>query len=201
MGRWREEPLDGGDAPGRGCDDPETVRLAQHDSAAFTVLFECFWALILRYCYGRLRSWPDAEDAAQAAFVNATLHLPYFEQRERGGGFRSWLLHIAHNETASFMRSVVRRASVPFPEVELVDPAAGPAEIAEELALNDWLADLCARLPKEQREVMQLRFAGLQTREIAHALNKSEAAVRKATERATARLRVLANAEAGVGHG
>src|SRR4051794_5633965 len=108
MARQYVEPFDVSDPPGRGCDDPETVRRAQRDSAAFTTLFDCFWELILRYCYGRLRSWPDAEDAAQTAFFQAVTHLPEFELRPAGGGFRSWLLRMAHNESASFLRLRIR---------------------------------------------------------------------------------------------
>jgi RNA polymerase sigma-70 factor, ECF subfamily len=200
MERRLAEPLDVGETPGRGCDDPEIVRHAQADSAAFTTLFDCFWELIYRYCYGRLRSWADAEDAAQTAFVQAVTHLPAFEHRAGAGGFRSWLLKVAHNETASIVRSAVRRRNVPFPEADLTDRAPGPEEIALDLADNDWLADLCAQLPKSQREVIELRIAGLTTKEIAQALGKSEPAVRKSTERARERLQQLRGEEAAVGH-
>jgi RNA polymerase sigma-70 factor (ECF subfamily) len=192
--RTASETLEGG------CDDPALVRHAQSDLAAFTVLFNCFWSLVVRYCYGRLRSWPDAEDAAQTVFLNAILHLPGFEQRPQSGGVRSWLLRIAHNETITTTRSWQRRTAVPFPEASFVDPGPRPEEIAVDLAVNEWVADLCARLSKDQREVMQLRFAGLTTREIALTLGKSEKAIQKATERATDRLQQLVATQDGDRH-
>lgn len=190
-----------GDSPTPGCDDPELVRRAQQDSAAFATLFDCFWELVFRYCHQRLRSWADAEDAAQTAFVQATLHLTRFELRATGGGFRSWLLRIAHNETVSTARAGARRGVLPFPDETLIDPAPGPETVALESAQRDWLADLCKQLPNEQREVIELRFAGAATREIAAALGKSERAVQKSTERAVERLRLLAGQAAEASHG
>lgn len=192
---------DPGDSPALGCDDPELVRRAQADAAAFTTLFDCFWELVFRYCRQRLRSWADAEDAAQTAFLQAALHLPRFEPRPSSGGFRSWLLRIAHNETVSATRGGARRSGLPFPDETLIDPAPGPETVALESDERDWLADLCAQLPKEQREVIELRFAGAATKEIAAALGKSERAVQKSTERAVERLRLLAGQAAEAAHG
>jgi RNA polymerase sigma factor (sigma-70 family) len=194
---WRDEPTEDDGVTSSGCDDPELVRHAQRDTAAFTALFDCFWPLVYRYCYQRLRSWPDAEDAAQTAFLQAVTHLPGFEHRPESGGFRSWLLRIAHNETTSAARARLRKPSVPFPDEAFVDPAPDPADVATDLATNDWLAELCSKLPAEQRDVMLLRFAGLTTSEIARALKKNERAVQKSTERATARLRLLVRQEVG----
>lgn len=171
------------------CDDPELIRLARHDHGAFAAIYDCFWSVVLRYSYLRLRSWPDAEDVAQVVFLRASRALPEFEQRNDGGGFRSWLIRIAHNEAISAARYRIRRPAVTYPAEDLIpDQTAGAEAALEAIALNDWLAELCDQLPDGQRDVLRLRFAGLTTDEIAVVLGKSAAAVRKATERATERL-------------
>lgn len=184
--------------PARDCDDPELPLHARHDQAAFTTLFDCFWPLLHRYCFGHLRSWADAEDVAQTAFVKAHQALARGGYKRRpGGGFASWLLRIAHNEAVSALRARSRRPTIPFPEeradaeATMADPGPEPAEIAEAIALNDWLADLVDRLPAGQREVVRLRLLGRTTEEIAAALGMRPGAVRKADERALKRLQEL----------
>jgi RNA polymerase sigma-70 factor (ECF subfamily) len=126
--------------------------------------------------------------------------LPEFEERG-GGGFRSWLIRIAHNESINALRHRVRRPAEVYPDQDsIADPDAGAEATTEAIALNDWLAKLCDQLPDGQRDVIRLRFAGLTTGEIAIVLGKTESAVRKATERATERLVELGKRDVGHWH-
>src|SRR6185503_8343782 len=80
--------------------DADLVAVAQADPLAFDRLFARYDAPILNYCYYRLGSWEEAEDAAQEIFTTAYAGLPRFRDRDGGpaGSFRSWLFTVAHHE-------------------------------------------------------------------------------------------------------
>jgi len=85
------------------------------DAAAFGSLVMPHRDAILRLTHRILRNREDAEDAVQAAFLDALRHLDAFQGRSR---FSSWLTRIALN--AAFMRL---RASRRKPETSLDEMA------------------------------------------------------------------------------
>ena len=66
---------------------------------------------VLNYCYHRLGTWSEAEDAAQQVFLHAYTALGRFRDRE--GSFRSWLFTVAHHEVANRRRGQRRHPTVP----------------------------------------------------------------------------------------
>ncbi|HXG74951.1 MAG TPA: sigma factor, partial [Gaiellaceae bacterium] len=95
---------------GRPPDDVALAERAQHgDERAFEELVRMYQGIAFRTAYLLTGSAADAEDAAQAAFVNAWRALPRFRA---GAPFRPWLLRIVANEARNRRRAERRRAEL-----------------------------------------------------------------------------------------
>ena len=180
--------------------DGDLIRAAQTDPAAFAAVYERYVDAIYRYCVTRVSSPADAEDAASQTFVRAFGALPGFRPRTElaGEGVRSWLFTIAHNVVVSGYRD--RRPTRPLPDAEwLVDPDPPPDEQAIAAERRDALRSAVARLPDDQRRVVELRLAGLSGPEIAAVLGRSHGAIKMLQFRAIDRLRDLLADRLGAG--
>jgi RNA polymerase sigma-70 factor, ECF subfamily len=157
------------------CDDAH--------AQAFAMLYHHYLDPIYRYCYRRLPTAEDAEDATSLIFARALAALP--RQREEHA-LRSWLFAIAHNVVADHYRAQ-RPTLTLTAAAEVTDPARAETRSLE----DDELRSLLARLPDDQARILELRLAGLTGPEIARVLGKSATAVKVAQFRAYARLRLL----------
>jgi RNA polymerase sigma-70 factor, ECF subfamily len=167
------------------------VRRAQGgEREAFGALYDRYLGRVYAYCYRVLGNHEAAEDANAEVFERALMALPKY----RTGSFRSWLFAIAHNTVADSYRS--QRPELPLDAVtDVPDVAAAPEERA--LAADELraLRAQLARLSPDQRQVVELRLAGLTDLEIAQVLGRSHGAVRMSQFRAVARLRALLGVE------
>lgn len=179
MGRshpaWPETELE----PVRGN---ASIRPVAADVQAFAALYREFLRPIYQYCYRRLRSVEDAEDATSLVFTKA---LATFSSQHDEGAVRSWLFAIAHNVVADHYRTRRQVFSLDA-AAEAADPAATPEMVSSD---DDALGSLLARLPAQQARILELQLAGLTGPEIAAVLGKSLSAVKVARFRAYARLR------------
>lgn len=183
--------------------DAALVALALRDPLAFAPLYQRYVAPVYRYCY-RQTSDPDiATDLTAQIFTRALEALPKFRIRESdpssagngaGGGagstFRSWLFTIAHNAVIDVRR---HRPSVSLDDRHhhVADDERGPEDQAILRDELDRLIAILDQLPAAQRQIIELRLAGLSAAEIATALSISRPAVKSAQTRAYARLRQL----------
>jgi RNA polymerase sigma-70 factor, ECF subfamily len=179
--------------------DARLVALAKSDPRAFAPLYARYFDPVYRYCYRRLGHPEAAADATSHVFAKALAALPGY--REDAPSFRSWLFTIAHNVITDDLRA--RRPVAPIDAAAYV-AATGPSP--EEAVLTDetgcTVQRLLAQLPPDQRQILELRLAGLTGPEIAAALGRSLGAVKIAQVRAFARLRATfdsASAEAKEG--
>jgi RNA polymerase sigma-70 factor (ECF subfamily) len=176
--------------PSDAASDATLVEVAQRNLEAFTTLYERYADPVLNYCYHRLGTWAEAEDAAQQVFLHAYTALGRF--RDRDGSFRSWLFTVAHHEVANRRRGQRRHLTVPLMEADtLPDQAASPEDQAIATDRQDRVRDLLSRLSDDQRRVLELRFAGLTDVEIAAVLGRQPGAVRGVQARGVAHLRQL----------
>lgn len=176
---------------GHGFDaiDDQTLALrAAREPAAFAPLYQRYVRPIYGYCYQRLGSRELAEDATSQTFAKALAALP----RYRNDAFRAWLFTIAHHTVADVYRrrptaSLEAAAAVP-------DPYPSPEEQALRADADRGVQRLIALLTPEQRDVVELRLAGLGGAEIAAVLGRRQGAIRGTEFRAYKRLRAVLTA-------
>ena len=197
------------DSPGAGDDSTkEPTRPLEEEnlvSRAQAGDAEAFCALVaphLRRIYLRAaritRNHADAEDASQECLVKAFLHIHTFRKDSR---FSTRLTRIAINE--SLMRVRKRKAELghvlsekDFSEIssviELRDrkSSSNPEAICIQKERNELLREAFGQLGAELRLTIQLFGAGeMQSREIGHAIQLSQSAVKARLRRGLRKLR------------
>ncbi len=182
-------------ADARQRDEPEDaearwIAAARVDPRAFAPLYDRYAVPIYRFCYGRVEDPDVANDLTAQIFVRAIERLDRYKPRP-GATFRSWLFAIARNTITDRWRRHRPTAPLDPARHTLVDDDPGPEEHAVH---GDELSRLLAvldRLPSTQRDIIELRLAGLTTSEVGDALGMSQAAVKSAQSRAYKHLREL----------
>ena len=146
------------------------------------------------HCYRMLGSVHDADDALQDALLRAWRGLPGFDDRRP---LRPWLIRIAHNLAANLYRDRSRKPASPIDDTT---PLSAPHTTEQLVEGRDELArilDGVRRLPDDRREALIMRFAlGMDNREIARALDRSDGAAKVLIHRAIKQLQELVSEEA-----
>ncbi|MBX3069433.1 MAG: sigma-70 family RNA polymerase sigma factor [Thermomicrobiales bacterium] len=172
--------------PDEANDEQRQIDAARRDPNAFAPLYSAYFDPIYRYCYLRLRHRESAADAASQTFLKAFTGIGGF----RSGSFKSWLYAIARNVTSDILRA--SRPQFDLSHAELIaDNAPSPEEQALHADDRDRLWQALSLLTAEQREVMELRLAGLTGAEIAEVTRRNVAATKSLQFRALARLRTI----------
>lgn len=173
--------------------DAELVLLSLRDPAHFALLYRRYAVGAYRYCDRCLGNREDAEEATQTVFLRALASLGTCRHPE---AFRSWLFAIAHNVIVT--TRMAKRPAVALDHAELVhDAGISPEDHAIAAIERRDITRLLAQLPREQRELVELRLQGLSDKEIAGVLGRTSGAVRTAQYRAVLRLRELASEQTG----
>jgi RNA polymerase sigma-70 factor (ECF subfamily) len=161
------------------------VEAARKDPAHFTDLYEANFERVYAFVSRRVHSRADVEDITAEVFQHAFEHLSRFEWR--GVPFVAWLYRIAANAVVDRWQSLSRESGWPAmdpPSVEFDDTEIERTERRAQLFRN------VAKLPAEQRRVIEMRFAEEKSiREIAKVLGKSTGAVKQLQFRAYTKLR------------
>jgi RNA polymerase sigma-70 factor (ECF subfamily) len=168
--------------------DLDLVEQAQDDPRAFALLYGKYLDPVHQYCYRRLSSREAAEDATSQVFIQALAGLPKFTSR--GGSFRGWLFTIAHNVVIDHYRAS-RPSEWLDAEMDIPDQDPSPEELAVAADAGRTLRKAVEQLPERQRQVVELRLAGLNAAEIGQVLGCRARTVDVAQFRAVARLRTL----------
>ena len=173
---------------------PDDVALAERarrgDERAFEELVRMYQQVAFRTAYLLTGSAPDAEDAAQSAFVKAWTALPRFR---RGAPFRPWLLRIVANEALNRRRASGRLGALRL-RAAAAAPSGDAAPSPEGAALagrrREELLAAVNRLGERDREIVACRFfLDLSEAETAEVLDVRPGTVKSRTARALARLR------------
>jgi RNA polymerase sigma-70 factor, ECF subfamily len=159
------------------------------DREAVARLFDRYYDSVYRYAYARLGSVSDAEDAASETFATMVRALPRFQWQ--GVPFEAWLFRIAMSKVVDVARHRRRvRSAGDELASEMADAAAEPDRIFASNELRRELVAAVERLPRDQRDVVMLRFfMGRSIRETAHMLERSEGAIKQLQFRALSTLR------------
>jgi RNA polymerase sigma-70 factor, ECF subfamily len=185
-------------------DEPEEIAqlvaaAKNRDRDAVARLFDRYYDAVYRYAFARLGNVSDAEDAAAETFAAMVRSLPRF--RWRGVPFEAWLFRIAMSKVVDVARhrSRVRPAGDEL-DADATDSSTDPERIVAGRELRRALVGSIERLPRDQRDVLMLRFfAGRSIRETAEMLGRSEGAVKQLQFRALAGLRRRAERRTGRG--
>lgn len=166
------------------------IDAARDDPRAFAPLYDRYATPIYRFCYRKVGDPDVANDLTTQIFIRAIERLDRYSHRD-GATFRSWLFTIARNTVTDRWRRF--RPTRPLDPVvtTLADQEPGPEERAVH---SDELSRLLAvldQLSDNQRDIIELRLAGLTTTEVGDALGMSRPAVKSAQSRAYKRLRDL----------
>ena len=108
--------------------------------------------------------------------------------RYRDASFRAWLFTITHHVVADRYRADRPEQTLEL-AAEIQDAAPSPEELALAADERRGVMGLLAGLPDHQRQVVEMRLAGLTGAEIAQALGRSRANVDVTQYRAVSRLR------------
>lgn len=140
--------------------------------------FRAHYDDVLRFLRRRTRTEVEAEELAQAVFVDAVAGLRAFVPGETP--VLAWLYTVAQRRLVDEARRLARRGQpVEFDELD----AAPAAEYGPSVARA--LGDAIAALDDDRRRVVVMRLLeGFSFREIARILNSSEAACRMRFTRA-----------------
>lgn len=176
---------------GRPEEDAELFARAQRGSIdAYEEIVQRYQQIAFRTAYAITGSAPEAEDAAQDAFVKAHRALSTFRA---GAAPRPWLLTIVANEARNRVRSAGRRRHLELRLAEAFRPGdAAPSPEAEAVAADERrrLISLVNTLEGSDRLVITCRYLlELTGEETAAALGIPEGTVKSRLSRALDRLR------------
>jgi RNA polymerase sigma factor (sigma-70 family) len=175
-------------------DEAALIARAQQDPRAFAPLYDHYVDAVYRYCARRLEDAEAAADMTSLIFARALVALPTY----RGSGpFRSWLFAIAHNAVVDGQRAVHEWTSLEA-GADQVDPAPTPEELVLHQDEAREVRAVLSQLIPDQRQVVELRLAGLTNAEMATILKRSVPAIKMLQGRALTRLRVLLEASQDV---
>jgi RNA polymerase sigma-70 factor, ECF subfamily len=164
-------------------------------SAAFAELREIYSQRVYRRLLSITNNREDAEDALQDAFLRAYLALHAFEGRS---SFYTWLTRIAINSALMIIRKRRTRPEISFDHpidaeddnsvFQFRDTTPTPEQICVHRQRCARLLRSIGKLQPRLRQVIELQMKQSSIREIAQALDISEAAVKSRLLRARARL-------------
>jgi RNA polymerase sigma-70 factor (ECF subfamily) len=174
---------------------PETPK-AELD-AEFSELYRSHLRDVYSYAYYRVGNHHDAEDLTEQTFLQAYRHFERAQRESRGRPLRPWLIRIAHNLAANLYRDRSRKPAWPIDETTMLTAPHTTEQLVEGREELEQVLAGVHRLPDDRREALIMRFAlGMDNREIARALGRSDGATKVLIHRAIKQLEELVG-EAG----
>jgi len=174
-----------------GLAERAVARAREGDRDALRYLYICYAEDVRRYVLTivgdphqaeDVRDPHQAEDVTQDVFAKLVIALTKYEPQ--AVGFSAWILRVARNVALDHVRA---RRELPCEQVR------GGEEFSEQPGIerSQALRTALTQLPQDQRAVLMLRhLAGLNPREIAERLDRSEASIHGLHHRGRQALRV-----------
>ena len=162
--------------------------------AEFSDLYRAHLRDVYSYAYYRIGNHHDAEDLTEQTFLQAYRHFERAQRESHGRPLRPWLIRIAHNLAANLYRDRARKPATPIDETTtLIAPHTTEQLVEGREELTRVLGGV-KRLPEDRREALIMRFAlGMDNREIARALGRSDGATKVLIHRAIKQLEGFVN--------
>jgi len=166
-------------------EDAALLAAAKQDAAQFAHLYDRYVDQVYRYCDRRLREREAAEDATSQTFEKAFANL----SRSPEEAFRPWLFTIAHNVVVDIQRRSRPQTSIDEATLIIADESKDPEMTVLSIETAESVRALLQMLSPEQRDVIELRLAGLNGTESMQVLGISRDVLGSRTYRALARMR------------
>ncbi len=192
FGRLRPSP---GSSPASGSSpspdsnpSPGSKPKAQLDGE-FSELYRTHLRDVYSYAYYRVGNHHDAEDLTEQTFLQAYRHFERAQRESQGRPLRPWLIRIAHNLAANLYRDRARRPASPIEDTTTLSAPHTTEDIVEDRDELGRVLEGVGKLPDDRREALIMRFAlGMDNREIARALGRSDGATKVLIHRAIKQL-------------
>ncbi len=161
--------------------DAELVTASRKgERAAFGALIERYQGVVCAVSYSRTGDRTLSEDVAQETFIAAWRQLDRLRETVK---LRSWLCGIARNLARKARRKSDRELPLPL-EGELIATGDSPFDAVSDAQSERVVREALSRVPETYREPLILFYCeGLTSREIADALDISEAAAQQRLSR------------------
>jgi RNA polymerase sigma-70 factor (ECF subfamily) len=178
------------ESPGTGAGRPEEPGESKAEiDRGFEQLYRDHLRDVYSYAYYRIGNHHDAEDLTEQTFLQAYRHYARARRESKGRPLRPWLIRIAHNLAANFHRDRSRKPQTPLDSIEPPAARHSTEAVAEGRAELRAVMENLQELPDERREALVMRFAlGMDNREIARAMGKSDGATKVLIHRAIKQL-------------
>ncbi len=153
-------------APGAPCIESEWIgRIAEGDSDAFERLHEVYAPRVFCFTFRIVRDEMTAEE------VTSDVMLEIWKSASRFAGrsaVSTWILGIARHRALNAVRGKRIETTALHDAANVCDPSPGADALSARRKLRAHLCRAMARLPREQREALELAFfEDMSSREIA----------------------------------
>ena len=156
---------------------------------AFSELYKAHLRDVYSYAYYRVGNHHDAEDLTEQTFLQAYRHYERALSESDGRPLRPWLIRIAHNLAANLYRDRARKPQTPIEDTGMLSAIHTTEDLVEGRDELARILEGVKELPDDRRDALIMRFAlGMDNREIARALGRSDGATKVLIHRALKQL-------------
>jgi RNA polymerase sigma-70 factor, ECF subfamily len=160
--------------------------------AEFSDLYREHLRDVYSYAYYRVGNHHDAEDLTEQTFLQAYRHFERAQLESDGRPLRPWLIRIAHNLAANLYRDRSRKPASPIEDTSELAASHTTEELVEGREQLGRVLEGVQQLPDDRREALIMRFAlGMDNREIARAMGRTDGATKVLIHRAIKQLEGL----------
>ena len=155
----------------------------------FSDLYKAHLRDVYSYSYYRVGNHHDAEDLTEQTFLQAYRHYERALSESDGRPLRPWLIRIAHNLAANLYRDRSRKPQTPIDDTSSLRTLHTTEDLVEGRDELARILEGVKELPDDRREALIMRFAlGMDNREIARAMGKTDGATKVLLHRAIKQL-------------
>jgi len=155
----------------------------------FSQLYKAHLRDVYSYSYYRVGNHHDAEDLTEQTFLQAYRHFERAQRESDGRPLRPWLIRIAHNLAANYYRDRARRPQTSIDDAGVISSPLTTEGLVEDRDDLKRILESVEQLPDDRREALIMRFAlGMDNREIARALGRTDGATKVLLHRAVKQL-------------
>jgi RNA polymerase sigma-70 factor (ECF subfamily) len=165
----------------------------------FSELYRTHLRDVYSYAYYRVGNHHDAEDLTEQTFLQAYRHYGRALEESDGRPLRPWLIRIAHNLAANLYRDRSRKPQTAIEDSETLSALHTTEDLVEGRDELARILEGVKELPDDRREALIMRFAlGMDNREIARAMGRSDGATKVLLHRAIKQLeQIIATRDGG----